>query len=323
MKQWTRFLAALLCCLLLVGCTAKPGVIDRPVQGCRQLLQIEGDLLTHTELLPPGSSQADWLAMALALGGADGGREVYLRGLEAFVTDRYAREGTLHTRKATEFHRIALTVAALGADPTAFGTHPDGSPVDLVAEGTYAYAGDLGHQGLNGLIFALITLNSGKYGTEDQRMEILSRILAAQTPEGGFGLAEGSADADITAMALQALAPYRESCPLEIEAALDWLAGQMTPRCTFLTYDSESAESVAQVIIALCCLGIDPKKDGRFLRGEQNLLLALDSFALPDGTYRHAPEDTEGNVMATEQAMLALIAADRFSGGGKTIYDFT
>lgn len=40
------------------------------------------------------------------------------------------------------------------------------------------------------------------------REEILAAILEAQEPDGGFGLTAGASDVDITAMALQALAPY-------------------------------------------------------------------------------------------------------------------
>lgn len=60
---------------------------------------------------------------------------------------------------------------ALGADPTCFGRNPQGQPIDLIADGTYAWdtTSSLGTQGLNSWIFALITLDAG--GTACRRTQ--------------------------------------------------------------------------------------------------------------------------------------------------------
>lgn len=313
-----RLTALVLCIVLLAGCGREPTQFDTTLRGLEKLLGTEGDLLTHQELLPAGNSLSDWLAMALTLGHTEAGQKQYLENLEAYVTTRYAAQGSLSDRKATEYHRIALTVKALGGNPRSFGTHADGTPVDLVAEGTWDYAGSLGEQGLNGLIFGLITLYSGDYGTEEQRQTILRELLEAQTAAGGFGLEKGTEDVDLTAMALQALA--FTDCETEKAKAVDFLAGQMTDRGTFAAFGTESAESVCQVIIALCALGIDPAQDPRFCRNGSSPVTALEAFRLADGTYCHELTQPEGNLMATEQAMLALAALER---QGTSIYDFS
>lgn len=263
--------------------------------------------------------------MALALAGVPEDYSAYLDRLEDYVTRCYQQQGCLHPVKVTEYHRIALTVLALGGDPTAFGLY-DGETVDLIAQGTYAYGGELGAQGLNGYVYALLTLDAGDFAVPQDarytRQSIREAILAAQEPDGGFGLVSGSSDVDITAMALQALAPYREDCPDAIDRALGYLATQMSERCTFASYGAESAESIAQTIIALCALGIDPAEDERFLRGDSSLPQALERFRLSDGSYCHATEDPRPNLMASEQSLLALLALDRLAQGQR-LFDFT
>lgn len=169
------------------------------------------------------------------------------------MTDCYAREGALDRNRLTECHRIALTVLALGGDPTAFGRTAAGDPVDLIAAGTYAADREmLEAQGLNSLIYALITLDAAgadlPEAAEQTRQWLLATLLAAQEPDGGFGLRPGSGDVDITAMALQALAPYadREQASRAVEAALDWLKTQCSTEGTFESFGVESAESVAR-----------------------------------------------------------------------------
>lgn len=325
MKRYLRSLCLFLCLILLTGCAAPKTGLAQSADSFRSLLGVRGKILSHQDVCPAGSSSFDWMAMALKLSGARDDYDGYLSALARNVTDRYAKNGTLDHYKPTEFQRIALTVLALGGDPTAFGTDSRGDPVDLISDGTYNYNGDLGGQGLNSLVFALIALDAGGYpvpeGAAHSREEILSSILAQQEPDGGFGLMPGSSDPDMTAMALQALAPYAEAQEA-IEAALTYLSGQMTDRCTFAAYGAENAETICQVLIALYALGLDPETDPRFTKGDRTLLTGLNRFRLSDGSYCHTEQDGKGNVIATEQAMLALLAAEKAQKGLR-LYDFT
>ena len=165
--------------------------------------------LLENRPLTAGDSVSDWLAVASGRAGLQ--RPDYLRDLESYVTSMYRENGGLDRIKATEWHRITLAVLAQGGDPTAFGRDREGKPIDLVAEGTYNWSRSrsLGAQGLNGWIFALITLDSGGFAVPEgavyTREDMRRAILSAQTEEGAFGLSAGTADVDITAMALQAL----------------------------------------------------------------------------------------------------------------------
>ena len=287
----------------------------------------DAPLLTE-EKLPAGSSVSDWTALAMARAGIADDYAGYLARLQAYVERQYAENGGLHAVKATEYHRIALTAAALGGDPAAFGTKPDGTAIDLVAEGTYNWQGeeDLGGQGLNGWIFALLTMDAvGAEVPADarySRQDMLDAIVSAQLPDGGFSLGGGAMDVDITAMALQALAPYREQYQEVIDAALNALSAAQTVTGGFESWGAQSSESCAQVILALTALNIDPTADERFQKNQRNVVEALMDFRLSDGGFAHE-KDGPLDAMACEQAMQALTAMELRQQGEGRFFDLT
>ena len=288
------------------------------------------DILS-SKLVVPGESVSDWIAIATGCSGNPVKRNAYLKGLEEYVTAEYEKNGCLHNIKATEYHRISLAVLALGGDPTAFGRDPSGQPINLIAEGTYYWenSDSLGTQGLNGWIWALIVMDARYYDIPSDaiytREAIVKTILAAQTDEGGFGLSGGSPDVDITAMALQALASYypqHENVKGSVDRALGWLAAQQSDTGDFSAWGESSAESTAQVVIALCSLGLDPRTDPRFVKNGKSALDGLMQYQVEGGMFRHTLEG-EADVMATEQAALALIALERLDAKANRLYDFT
>ena len=287
----------------------------------------DAPLLTE-EKLPAGSSVSDWTALAMARAGIADDYAGYLARLQAYVERQYAENGGLHAVKATEYHRIALTAAALGGDPAAFGAKPDGTAIDLVAEGTYNWQGeeDLGGQGLNGWIFALLTIDAvGAEVPADarySRQDMLDAIVSAQLPDGGFSLGGGTMDMDITAMALQALAPYREQYQEVIDAALNALSAAQTVTGGFESWGAQSSESCAQVILALTALNIDPTADERFQKNQRNVVEALMDFRLSDGGFAHE-KDGPLDAMACEQAMQALTAMELRQQGEGRFFDLT
>ena len=284
-------------------------------------------LLTE-DVFPAGSSVSDWTALAMARAGIADDYEGYLSRLQSYVEQKYAENGGLHEVKATEYHRIALTAAALGGDPTAFGTKPDGTAIDLVADGTYNWQGEneLGAQGLNGWIFALLTMDAvGSEVPADarySRQDMLDAIVSAQLPEGGFSLGGGEMDVDITAMALQALAPYQEQYPEVIDAALNALSAAQLPSGGFESWGAQSSESCAQVLLALCELDVDPETDERFQKDEGSVIDALLAFRLADGGFAHQLGG-QLDAMAGEQAMQALTAMALRQQGGGRFFDLT
>ena len=184
----------------------------------------------------------------------------------------------------------------------------------------------MGGQGLNGWIFALLTMDAvGAEVPADarySRQDMLDAIVSAQLPDGGFSLGGGAMDVDITAMALQALAPYQQQYPEVIDAALNVLSAAQTVTGGFESWGAQSSESCAQVILALTALDIDPTADERFQKNQRNVAEALMDFRLSDGGFAHE-KDGPLDAMACEQAMQALTAMELRQQGEGRFFDLT
>ena len=332
-KKITPLVAIMLCtAMLLTPAYASENSLSQQINetsnGLSAMDGEVGTLLSMGDDFPAGTSACDWVAMALAHAGSREHYDAYLLNLEEYVEECYAKMGKLDRVKSTTYHRIALTVMALGGNSRSFGTKPDGTPIDLIAEGTYAFEGDsIGAQGLNGWIYALLTLDASKAQVPKDarftREDMIQAIVTVQEPDGGFGLAPGSSNIDITAMALQALAPYGDAHPDVIEAGLNYLSNAMNEECLYTYMGEESAESSAQVVLALCALGIDPEQDPRFIKGDFSLLSGLHRFRQDDGTYSHTLSDKQGDYLATAQTLLALLSLQKMRNGEGWIFDFT
>ena len=266
-----------------------------------------------------GSIGGDWAVLGLARGGADV-KEDYFVGyyarLEAYVK---SCQGVLHKRKYTEFSRVALAVTAIGKDARNVAGYNLLLPLGDYDKTVY--------QGVNGAIFALLALDAGEYDVpvnQDAKQQAtralyVQKILDAQLPEGGWNMAGTSADADLTAMALQALAGYQEQAEVKaaVEKALTVLSSMQAADGGFSTGGTQTCESNAQVVVALTELGIS-LDDSRFVKNGKTALDALLTYANTDGSFRHTV-DGAANQMASEQALYAL-AAVKLSESGRTLY---
>ncbi len=96
-------------------------------------------------------------------------------------------------------------------------------------------------------------------------------IMDKQLSDGGFSLdGSGGSDPDITAMVIQALAPYYTDSHPDVRAVVDKavarLAALQNAAGGFKSWGSINSESVCQTIIALCAIGIDIDTDSRFIK---------------------------------------------------------
>ncbi len=280
------------------------------------------------------------------------GFEDYLSAMKKYIEAAYAdNSGILHSAKATEWHRAALAVKSLGGDPTNFGSY-NGEPIDLIADGSYNCVINPGKQGINGWIFGLIAIDSGLFavpaGARFTRETFITEILKMQLTDGTDGNTYGGwvlggygsgSDIDITAMAIQALSPYYNDDTVYtytnavsneerrvtvrgcVDEALSVLSSRMDENGGFSSWGSKNVEGIAQVMVALCSLGIDPAKDSRFISsGGKTLLDGLCGFRLADGGFSHAGGG-EWNYMANDQAAYALVSYWRFENGMRALYD--
>ena len=268
-----------------------------------------------------GSSSGEWAVLALARGNADvlnSYYDGYYDRVVAYVRTNIS-SGKLNADKSTDNARIALALTAIGEDPTSVGGHNLLTALDDV---TY----DL-KQGINGPIWALIALDSKNY-TSSSRDELIEAILGNRTSDGGWALDGTVTDVDMTAMAIQALAPYYKSnknVQDVVDAALAWLSTKQSSDGGFSSWGNANAESCAQVIVALSALNIDADTDSRFVKNGYSALENLLTFEQADGSFLHTlpGSDKDNNQMSSEQGTYALVAYDRFKTGKNSLYNMT
>ena len=116
-------------------------------------------------------------------------------------------------------------------------------------------------------------------------------------------------DPDVTAMTVQALAPYcgyYSDVTAAVESALSMLSARQLDSGGFQSMGVENCESSAQVLTALSSLGVDPDTDSRFIKNGNSVLAALLSYRNADGSFAHT--GTGYSESATVQAFYSMRA---------------
>ena len=265
----------------------------------------------------------EWAVLGLARSGysvpADYYDEYYTR-VEKYVKNC---SGVLHERKYTEYSRVVLALTAIGRDPSNVAGYNLLMPLGDFDKTIW--------QGLNGPIWALIALDSGNYDipkntsakTQATRQLYIDEIIKNQMKDGGWSLTgTGDSDPDMTAMALQALAKYQDQKAVKTatDKALTYLSKAQDSKGGYASWGTTNVESVAQVVVALCELGID-LGDSRFVKSGHTLTENLLSFRQSNGGFTHVLDGSDGNnQMSAEQGFYALVAIDRAENGKNSLY---
>lgn len=277
-----------------------------------------------------GAIGGEWAVIGLARSGydvPDSYYQNYYSNVEAYVKNC---GGKLHDKKYTEYSRVIVALTAIGKNPA-----------DVAGYNLFTAIGDYDNtiwQGLNGLVWALIALDSGGYEmpqnsdakTQATRELYLNRILECQLPDGGWSLFGGTAaeesgnsvsDPDITGMALQALAKYQDRPEVKkaTEEALACMSAMQNENGGYSHGGAENLESSVQMLTALCELGISAD-DARFVKNGNTLLDAVLSFRNSDGSFQHTSDDSGNSQMSTEQGFYAMVAAQRALEGKSSLY---
>lgn len=228
--------------------------------------------------------------------------------------------GVLSATKNTEYSRTIIALSAIGKDPANVAGY------DLFSHNMTM--DEVTKQGISGVIFALIALDCKDYplpeGSEVTREALVDYILENEYEGGGWAIIGDSADVDVTAQALQALAPHTddERAAAAAERAVALLSARQNDDGGFYAWQGVNSQTTAQVMIALTSLGIDPRTDERFIKSGGWIGSFLMKYYLGDGTFCH----TIGNgadAMATDQCLQALISIKLLDNGGGAFYDFT
>lgn len=240
-------------------------------------------------------------------------------GADGVLVDPESRNPTV-----TDNERIILALTAIGKDPANVGGK---NLLKALQNKDIMKVTDTSNTDINGLVMGLLALNSRNYTSDTSWL--VQAVLAQQNEDGSWSASADTkpvGDVDMTAMALQALAPYHkdsgnETVNTAVEKALNWLSGKYRSG-----YDS--SESCAQVVIALSALNLDANTDVRFTKTVEGKTLSvlgnlLQYRVAKNGGFKHQFADKAVNEMATEQALCAMAAYARFTEKANALYDMT
>lgn len=254
----------------------------------------------------------------------------YYEKVVAYVKANIGSDGILrkpddkNTPVITDNERIILALTAIGKDPANVG---DKNLLTALQNKDIMKVTDTSNTDINGLVMGLLALNSRNYTSDTSWL--VQAVLEQQNKDGSWRASADTkpvGDVDMTAMALQALAPYykdggNETVNTAVEKALNWLSGKYRSG-----YDS--SESCAQVVIALSALNLDANTDARFTKTVEGKTLSvlgnlLQYRVAENGGFKHQFADKAVNEMATEQALCAMAAYARFTEKANALYDMT
>ena len=275
----------------------------------------------------------EWAVLGQARAGvelSDAYIQAYYDKVVAYVKANIGSDGILrkpddkNTPVITDNERIALALTAIGKDPANVGGE---NLLKALQNKGIMKVTDTSNTDINGLVMGLLALNSRNYTSDTSWL--VQAVLEQQNKDGSWSASADTkpvGDVDMTAMALQALAPYHkdsgnETVNTAVEKALNWLSGK---------YQSgyDSSESCAQVVIALSALNLDANTDARFTKTVEGKTLSvlgnlLQYRVAENGGFKHQFADKAVNEMATEQALCALAAYARFTEKANALYDMT
>lgn len=290
-----RFVAFFLCLLILPAALADgaPTLAGEVLSG---MLERAGaaDVQAWLDHANVGD---EWTVIALRQSGTEYDFSAYRQRLEEYLA------GTA-VRSASTRLKYAFALLAVGGD---------GELVARLAEES------VGQQGVMSWIFGLHLMNNGIPG---DRPGAVDALLSLQLEDGGWAVSGPVSDVDVTAMALQALAPdygRDDRVTAAVDKGLLLLENRQREDGGFASYGVGNPESAAQVLIALASLGVDGLQDERFLKKGNTLLDGMLLYRLPDGSFSHTLGGGS-NPNATTQVFFALAAYQRLMEGKQSIY---
>ena len=266
---------------------------------------------------------ANWLCVAMGawenMAPKDNWQEGFAKSVEAAA---HECGGVFGTRKLTDQAKVIIGVTAAGYDATNFAGYDLTLPL---ADYETALL-----QGINGAAWSLIALDFGGYDmpknpdapVQATRDMYIDYLLSRQLPDGGFAFSVTATqgDPDMTGMVLIALANYteREDVAAAVLRAVSCLSVLQNDDGGYTSYGFATAESCAQVILALLKLGI-PLDDERFVKNGNTVMDKLLEYRTADGGFSHVIGD-KTNGVATEQAVIAIISYLRVRAGMPEIF---
>ncbi|MBM6619916.1 DUF4430 domain-containing protein [Bacillus suaedaesalsae] len=243
----------------------------------------------------------------------------YLENIKKVIKEKQGKFS-----KVTDTERYVLGILAAGGNPLNIEGY---NLVEAI------YNGNLTKQGLNGVTYGLIALDSANFEVPQSatwtREKLVNHLLTNQNSDGGWSWDGGStSDLDTTGMVLAALAPYKNQSHVKqpIENGVNYLSTQ------YKAGKVDNSSTAAQLVIALSALGID-SAGASFTKDQaaantvtaqatstaENLISYLVSFQNSDGGFDWQGGDTSDS-FSTAQAVQGLVSYQLFLQGKGSLY---
>lgn len=256
---------------------------------------------------------SDWAVITMLRGG---------KSIDSAILTEYTNSLTETVRgwnsnvKPTDAAKATLALSAMDMD----ATNIDGvNLINLIANSERL------DDGTNELAYSLLAIYaSGAEIPQDaawSKSSIIDKLLTFQTESGGFGLFDTeTADVDMTAICVQALAPYEDepNVSTAIDNAISFLASAITDDWDY----NDNPNTTAQVLLALATLGIDvtDSENGFGEDDEENIVTSLEKYRNIDGNGYIFGDSV--NTMATYQVMQGYDAYRKAHKDGVSYWDF-
>ena len=242
--------------------------------------------------------------------------ETWLGELNAAIIELEAENNPAALRRWTDFQRVSLALDALGLDVRNYRGFDFTAPFAVFVAPAQRNAAN---RTILADIYALISLEailkttleatsnpaSQNFTTNAEARRYFNALIQAQRADGTWSLNPASPtsvfDIDVTAMALQALAPFyhagNRTAIQAVERAMLWLSAQ-----TF-----RDPESTAQMIVAMTLLGENYAQKAAYY-----VQWLLRWYSPQLGGFVRTNHFNAVNAMATVQAVYALTAFQQF-----------
>ncbi len=307
-----KFLAGLLCCLILLSCI---GTLSVTAEGNENAVakanDFIGDIVAYRQnnkniqdwidgsLTDRAGISSEWYILALSQYG-DYDFTDYEESLLAYLAEN-------DVASASSRQKYALCLATVGSTDRYISAVMNNS---------------IGKQGIMSWIYGLHLLNNGYTSAEHTTDSVIAELLSMQLSDGGFAITGEYGDNDVTAMTVQALAPHYENkgeVKNAVDKALELLSRRQGENGGYAGYGVYNLESTAQVLVALSSLGIDSATDARFIKNGNTLLDGIEQYRLSDGSFCHEVGG-ESNDVATVQVFCSMVSYLRMKDGKSPLY---
>ncbi|MBF0780907.1 hypothetical protein IR114_07360, partial [Granulicatella sp. 19428wC4_WM01] len=300
--------------------------VTKDTQTDSKKVAVPTDSIKHGTDYLVGQSQVkygdEWVIFTLARTNPELLKQESLEQYFASVVDTFSENKRL---KTTDIARVVLALGAIGKDSTKVG---EANLIEKLYNNSR-----LSKETSNAIAFTLIALDSKGYAISEQSVwnkeTLVAELLKFQKEDGSFSLAKTQkvGSVDMTAMSLQALAPYYDKNAPEdnavkqaVNKGLMYLQQQMNDQAGYGENNVGNSASTAQVLTALTALGINPVSE-EYTRGSNNMVDYLRAFQRESGyaTFSNGQSDIFGGTQVT----YSLNAYDRFVNTKPRLYDFS